>query len=745
MKRNIFITTFIMGLGFIVSCGGSGESGDNDNVGEAIPAPTPPPETTEPANNPPVITSFIADKTTGKVPLIVNFRWNVNDPDGDTLTCYLDADNNGIYEYTGLCNVSSYPSYTYKRAGIYKAVLKVSDGKYEVAESLTIKVESVASSSPSLATQIYYEINIVNPNTYSLNDYQIKIKLDVTKAVNGEQVFDFYDDFNLDNLNDYNVLEYNNGNAYVNNGFLYLSLPSSSLGDTVSIYFPLSQPITTGIVEARIYENLFNNTYGRQFSIGFSATNNVLLHWYTSTIPGDHFYNYFYFANSTKCTLETVYDSSQTIDLSKCGIPSGRRNYLLSFKMDGNQGISLYEDNLVDLKVSRISTVDQSRKNYAFISYHKYYLRPRSGAKMDWIRVRKYADQEPIVTINGNTITISNPNNYDLVDFQVKLPITQPIYDLIDNDKNSLPFCFEHSNGECDNKLEDIRAVWVKIPSIPANSSITLTIENQLFFDNFKILDPDGNPVLYCFEQLNGECNTNPTGVIWIKVPSIPANEDITLKVVEDSTNNAVNGDQIFDFYDDFFYDDFDNLLNWNYDPAYVNINNGIVSVRNALGCYNPLTSKTELSTPLVLESRLKYVSSNRNYNPGFDILLPDPNIHTNECGGLRGNWYLFSIFVSNTDFLIYWKHSGNAYTAESEADYTIDLSIFHTFKFVVSSNWVLKTYVDENLIATHKGYNFGKINGYIGWREGSVDIDWIRVRKYADQEPTYTIKKITQ
>ncbi len=46
---------------------------------------------------------------------------------------------------------------------------------------------------------------------------------------------------------------------------------------------------------------------------------------------------------------------------------------------------------------------------------------------IDWIRVRRYADKEPfilIIQIDSNTweVVIGNPNNYDLVDYQIKIP-----------------------------------------------------------------------------------------------------------------------------------------------------------------------------------------------------------------------------------------------------------------------------------------------------------------------------------
>jgi len=43
-----------------------------------------------------VISWFVANPDVGDAPLNVSFNWNTSDPDGDTLTCYLDVNNDGI-------------------------------------------------------------------------------------------------------------------------------------------------------------------------------------------------------------------------------------------------------------------------------------------------------------------------------------------------------------------------------------------------------------------------------------------------------------------------------------------------------------------------------------------------------------------------------------------------------------------------------------------------------------------------
>ncbi len=83
-----------------------------------------------PTNNPPVINTFSANPNTGTAPLTVTFSWNVSDPDGDTLTCTLDINNDGTADYTiNDCANNTSQTHTYNTVGTYTAVLTVDDGK----------------------------------------------------------------------------------------------------------------------------------------------------------------------------------------------------------------------------------------------------------------------------------------------------------------------------------------------------------------------------------------------------------------------------------------------------------------------------------------------------------------------------------------------------------------------------------------------------------------------------------------
>ena len=95
------------------------------------------------SNQPPVINRFNVNPLSGLAPLTVTFIWNVSDPDGDRLTCYLDVDNDGENDFTiDNCTSSTSQQHTYDTSGTYTAKLTVDDGSGGTATK-TIQVNVV--------------------------------------------------------------------------------------------------------------------------------------------------------------------------------------------------------------------------------------------------------------------------------------------------------------------------------------------------------------------------------------------------------------------------------------------------------------------------------------------------------------------------------------------------------------------------------------------------------------------------
>ncbi len=104
-------------------------------------------EITEHTNNSPVIEDFSVTPESGTAPLTVTFSWSIYDPDNDTLTCYIDVNNDGENEYSiDNCSSEVSQSYTYGVAGTYTAKLEVCDGNRTVSETVIVEVSNRPSS-----------------------------------------------------------------------------------------------------------------------------------------------------------------------------------------------------------------------------------------------------------------------------------------------------------------------------------------------------------------------------------------------------------------------------------------------------------------------------------------------------------------------------------------------------------------------------------------------------------------------
>lgn len=85
------------------------------------------------ANNPPTVAPS-ATPTSGTAPLMVQFKANATDPDGDALTYAWDFGDSAT-------SASSNPQHTYSAPGTYVASLSVSDGALTTSASVTIVVD----------------------------------------------------------------------------------------------------------------------------------------------------------------------------------------------------------------------------------------------------------------------------------------------------------------------------------------------------------------------------------------------------------------------------------------------------------------------------------------------------------------------------------------------------------------------------------------------------------------------------
>jgi len=290
-------------------------------------------------------------------------------------------------------------------------------------------------------------------------------------------------------------------------------------------------------------------------------------------------------------------------------------------------------------------------------------------------------------------VTVHNPNDYDLTDYQVRIDL----------------------NGYLDS------------------------------VGYLKVTDESGNDLKFCYEQANGECGINPSFIIWVKVPKIPANGNAVIYIEKAESNHAVNGDCVFDFYDDFndgiWYNKWIRFGN----NGVILEHNGILDISRDPGINDPtLASIKNINLKnKIIEYRFNQPLDNENKNVGLQVKSKrDPKILKDY------RIYHFADITTTSDIYI---------DANSDGVYDFDTNYIQIIKnvwyvgcLIIEPNKI-KTCVNiqcyEHNLVPPLWVKYYIILG--GWNDNFTQpnrlhilFDWIRVRKYTDIEPTITIEK---
>ncbi|MBW9222337.1 DUF2341 domain-containing protein [Methanothermococcus sp. SCGC AD-155-C09] len=358
-------------------------------------------------------------------------------------------------------------------------------------------------------------------------------------------------------------------------------------------------------------------------------------------------------------------------------------------------------------------------------------------------------------------INISNPNNYDLTDFQVKIILNNSNFDFS-----------KDPNGT-----------------------------------GLRFVDKESNHIPYWIEYWNytDDSTNNNRAIIWIKVPILEANQNTTIYLV--STYPKIpesNGDEVFELFDDFEYNNsIDTKWNDLYGDWDYNITNNLlynpIYNRQIIGCEDaPPVARIISLNDISLENYTIEViaKGENNYNiPNSGIPYPAPNImvgyfadpqngsntlhpdafYTFDLGG-KCRWWGVNVNTLNTiSDNIYWSESLNGVVTLSTImickeyphsyDYiNRDLLLYYStqqpekgtwyhIKILIRGNKVYGTYTPLNDYINNNE-NPGMISTTINIPYGSyfelgtswgdhnnsqyqnVYFDNFRIRKYAPKEP---------
>ena len=150
----------------------------SDSAGNAAAQVT---RTVEVVNDAPVIGSLSSTPNPAYVGSTVTFAWDVSDINGDTLTCYLDVNDDGSDDYTiDNCASTASQTHTFTNAGGYTARLTVDDGQATPVEQTTgfsvleALATDVSVSGPAVAGErLLYTITVGNTSAVPVDDVRV--------------------------------------------------------------------------------------------------------------------------------------------------------------------------------------------------------------------------------------------------------------------------------------------------------------------------------------------------------------------------------------------------------------------------------------------------------------------------------------------------------------------------------------------------------------------------------------------
>jgi len=252
---------------------------------------------------------------------------------------------------------------------------------------------------------------------------------------------------------------------------------------------------------------------------------------------------------------------------------------------------------------------------------------------------------------------------------------------------------------------------------------------------DIRFTEDDGETLLpYWIEKWD---NVSEEAVIWVKVPSIPANSDVTIYMYYGNSEavSESDGEAVFEFFDDFEGSSLD-TNKWVKTGGTETVENSILSFHSGVKAehYYIYSSQT-FSYPIILRIRTKL----DNPNPGVSG-------HAKAVGlGNKGAG------VSSYDRATYRWQSGdglydiavinNINSSKNELNATIFLDWF-TGEIVWHDTSKVDFYKDDSLLHTFTT-NIPNDPMNVEFNtagSGYIYVDWVAVRKYAEQEPTATV-----
>jgi len=285
---------------------------------------------------------------------------------------------------------------------------------------------------------------------------------------------------------------------------------------------------------------------------------------------------------------------------------------------------------------------------------------------------------------------------------------------------------FVGDNIERDRNIYRTRPSYVKVYKIKNEGTTDLTDYQVKIEDDFSgdagVLDEVFTQLYYWKESSN---------IVWIKVPSIPASGEATVYMYygNPSATSESNANETFDFYDDF--------EGTSLDTSKWSIIHGSVDISNSILTLIPTSTYRTM------------IASIQNFDGSYEIKMRGHPLTDDQLRiGIGSTTQDPDIFYNPTEHLSIWEEASVRKTMNDDtlhiiiSGISVDKSIFHIYTLRILKGEKVERELDDANFAEASETFYPSEKKLIVWiRENNMgngsEVDWIRVRKYTDPEPT--------
>jgi hypothetical protein len=235
---------------------------------------------------------------------------------------------------------------------------------------------------------------------------------------------------------------------------------------------------------------------------------------------------------------------------------------------------------------------------------------------------------------------------------------------------------------------------------------------------------------------------------IYVKVPSIPANSVVTLYLFygNPAATDVSNGNSVFDFFDDFSGTALDTnkwtAARWTGTGSWsVAVANGYVEINSGSNTRAGIVSKTAFALPFIVEGRWRYVSGDEMWT---GITQTNGGSHND----LVEHGYNEQHRSPGDSSIVYRYHkaSGGNYSIYQQFSRYAPRESFTRFaiEWLTNAGRYYEWDIQVNSTTTQDRYTSGSCYIQLSTYAGVAQWDWIAVRKYAATPPAVYFRTLT-